>query len=520
MRPSHLTLSALLVLPATALASVTDVLLYPGQASVTRQHSVELQPGSNSLRIESLPAGIRRNTLRVSIDEAQGALLGQTELQRIPLRQAQAPHIRELETRLQQINDELRKLADERESTSLRLDLASRTARKGDNPASATDFKELGKALEEDARQARASIREIDFAKRDLQAEKRQVKSELNRYRSGKSAANELAVSYHSEKAQKAVINLQYQTRDASWSSQYDARLSTGEGELSLTHKAHITQTTGEDWEGVDLRLATGKPNLGGNLPDPRPWILSPKKQAKAYSGTATLAADSAEMARSARPSEQAAVESEGMTQRFRVDGARDIDDGTRNQALTLSHYDMEANVTTQIVPSMSTRAYIHAKTQFDGEAALPSASVTLYQDGQYIGQQRLSKLAPGDDLEMAFGVDQRITVETIPEKRRRGDEGIISTSHVAEQVTRHDITNHHPRSVDVRVFERLPVSNDDAIEIEHHDITQPYSKDPQERRGVIVWDRTIESGQTESLRYGFTVTVPEGDSLPRSLRR
>lgn len=94
----------------------------------------------------------------------------------------------------------------------------------------------------------------------------------------------------------------------------------------------------------------------------------------------------------------------------------------------------------------------------------------------------------------------------------------MIRNRHVFEAITRHDITNHHPRPVNVRVFERLPVSNDDSIEAEHHDISNPYSE-LEDRQGVIVWDRTLEAGDTEALRYGFTVSVPEGMEFPRSLR-
>ena len=521
MKHANLTLPALLLAPACALASVTEVLLYPGEATITRTHNVELQEGSNELRIEDLPPGIRSNSLRVSIDEADDAMLGQTELQRIPLSDSRAPHIRELKERLQALKDKIRMLNDERRAAKLRLKLAQRTAGQGEKPTDSSTFHKLGTTIEDDAKDALHRIREIDFQKRDINSERQQVKSELNRYRSGGNAAHVLDVGYHSDQHQDAVVSLQYQTRDAGWQSRYDARLNTANDQLSVTHRALITQTTGEDWHDVDLRLATGRANLGGNLPDPHPWVLTPKRKRRDRAESMQrFASDSLAASRKPRNASQAQVDTQGMTQRFRVEGARDIDDGTHNQALTLSHHDMQADVTTQLVPSISDRAYIHAQADYSGETPLPAARVNLYQDGQFIGEKTLRSVAPGDELSMAFGVDQRITVDTIPETRRRGDEGLISTSHVVEQVTRHDITNHHPREVDVLVYQRLPVSNHDDIEVEHHDVSKPYSEHPEERQGVIVWDRTLEPDETLSLRYGFTVRVPEGQKLPDSVTR
>ena len=521
MKYSNLTLPALLLGPACALASVTEVLLYPGEATITRTHSVELKEGSSELHIENLPPGIRKNSLRVSINQANGAILGQTELKRIPLSESRAPHIHDLEERLQALKDKIRMLNDKRRSAKLRLKLAQRTAGQGDNPTDSSTFHKLGTAIENDAKGALHRIREIDFQKRDLNSERQKIKSELNRYRSGGNAAHVLDVAYHSDNNQQALVSLQYQTHDAGWQSRYDARLDTANEQLSVTHRALITQTTGEDWHEVDLRLSTGRANLGGNLPNPRPWVLTPKRRRQARAESMKgFASDSLASSSRPRASAQAKVENQGMTQRFRVEGARDIDDGTHDQAITLSHHDMQSDVTTQLVPSMSDRAYIHAEADYGGETPLPAARVNLYQDGQYIGEKTLPALSPGDDLTMAFGVDQRITVETIPETRRRGNEGLISTSHVVEKVTRHDITNHHPHQVNIRVYERLPVSNHDDIEVEHHDVSKPYSDDPDERQGVIVWKRTLNPEQMQQLRYGFTVRVPEGSKMPVSITR
>ena len=72
--------------------------------------------------------------------------------------------------------------------------------------------------------------------------------------------------------------------RQASWSSLYDVRAdissTSGSGKegspsVNLNYRANITQSTGENWEGVSLTLSTASPLLGSPVPKVQPWRIA-----------------------------------------------------------------------------------------------------------------------------------------------------------------------------------------------------------------------------------------------------
>jgi hypothetical protein len=46
-------------------------------------------------------------------------------------------------------------------------------------------------------------------------------------------------------------------------------------------------------------------------------------------------------------------------------------------------------------------------------------------------------------------------------------------------------------------------------------DITLPVNRNTQDIKGVLSWERTINPGETVTLKSGFEVRVPEESELP-----
>src|SRR5258707_10425094 len=61
----------------------------------------------------------------------------------------------------------------------------------------------------------------------------------------------------------------------AGWRPAYRAGLDSAGSKVLLERQGAISQTTGEDWTNVKLKLSTGQPRLSPQGPEPRPWKLS-----------------------------------------------------------------------------------------------------------------------------------------------------------------------------------------------------------------------------------------------------
>jgi hypothetical protein len=85
---------------------------------------------------------------------------------------------------------------------------------------------------------------------------------------------SEVLIAIESQKPVTAVIDLSYYVQSAGWSPTYDFRVADVDKPLKLVYNAQVFQTTGEDWEKVNLTLSNGNPAQGGNKPTLDPFIL------------------------------------------------------------------------------------------------------------------------------------------------------------------------------------------------------------------------------------------------------
>jgi len=87
-------------------------------------------------------------------------------------------------------------------------------------------------------------------------------------------ATSEILVEIASARALTSTVTLRYVVRSAGWSPQYDIRVNDISSPLSLTYKARVYQSTGEDWKDVRMMLASGDPRASGVMPEMDIWRL------------------------------------------------------------------------------------------------------------------------------------------------------------------------------------------------------------------------------------------------------
>ncbi len=68
--------------------------------------------------------------------------------------------------------------------------------------------------------------------------------------------------------ATKVDVSIEYMVPGAQWSPSYSLHVDGEKGEAKLDMRALVAQATGEDWEGVDLKLSTALPQQWTELPE------------------------------------------------------------------------------------------------------------------------------------------------------------------------------------------------------------------------------------------------------------
>ncbi|TGN41706.1 DUF4139 domain-containing protein [Marinobacter confluentis] len=513
----------MLGLPLVAQAKITSATLYPSHAQLVWQQPVSVEQGSGEISLEGLPVSLQDDTLMAEIRGLPGVLTQRVQIRQVEQTEVAAKATRELQEALQQLEYRIGAREDEIQSWNQQVRLMAEAAGTP-KEITASELAQLGATVQERTQQALTRIRDIRNAMADDLAERDRIERELAATQQNAKATKTVTIAYQAETAGQGSVRLQYQTHEAGWRSQYNARLQAAdsgtEGTLVLEHLALIRQTTGLDWDGVQVSLSTANTRSGTDIPPLQPWLVAPGGQPEYRSQKALSSSMDMVQSEVASSPQPATIEDQGaFTQSYRIQAPVSLASGNSDQFVTIANHNVPVSIETRFYPAMDLNGFIHATGLFEAEASLPGGPATLYRDGQSVGRTYLESLSTGSELAMGFGVNDRVIAEVINEQNQTGEQGVFKGEKYVRQINRYEITNNHPRAVAVRVFDRIPVSRQDQLTVEELDISEPVQRDALDIKGVLSWERQLQPGEAINLTSGFELRVPDDAELPPEFR-
>jgi len=193
----------------------------------------------------------------------------------------------------------------------------------------------------------------------------------------------------------------------------------------------------------------------------------------------------------------------------FRVPGRSEVPADGRDHRVTLRQEKLDANVVHRTVPGFDDRAYLTAVTTSPQEYPLLAGNVRVFAGGAYLGAYHLKETGPGVELTIPFGVDNRVEVIRVPEPEMRSSEGWTGKQrqvHKHERTIVHNLMDHE---ITLVLEDRLPVSEDERIEVEMGKETTPGYKDSERRPGVKLWTIELAAGEKKEIVLDYTVRYP-----------
>ena len=72
-------------------------------------------------------------------------------------------------------------------------------------------------------------------------------------------------------------------------------------------------------------------------------------------------------------------------------------------------------------------------------------------------------------------------------------------------------VENYKTRKVRVKLFEAMPVPQDDRIKVKMNQVSlEPKQKDWKDRKGVWLWELDLDPKAKQEITYSFTVEHPK----------
>ncbi|MDP5017983.1 MAG: mucoidy inhibitor MuiA family protein, partial [Dolichospermum sp.] len=515
-------------------SQIVAVTVYSHKSLVTRRAVVSLAGGERELIINPLPVTLATDSIRVSgVGTAVVKLLGVSS-DHLQTTEPVGEKVTQLTRQIQQIETQKRHLQAQIDALSLQSNFISGLREKTEEPFSQSlanknlslsetlDFLNfLGSQYCEYAIAAGECKAQMPELEKQLQT----LRAALQKVQTPHTTENlNVIVGVEVQQPGEFELEITYMIPNASWHPLYDLRVNSASDGLHLSYLAEITQSTGEDWLGVELTLSTAKPGHSPLPPQLKPWYIdvpmarmeeiaqrsmpyppamalpmpmfrTPAKPAK----PAIEEDNSSETVVSTNPQQGSVV-----TLKFNGEG-KIPSDGTPHK-ITISQQDYPCRFEYVATPSLVSFAYlqVHVKNSVNGVTLLPGTA-NIFRDHIFVGTTQLENILPGEEFKLNLGIDEGLKIER-DLVELQVDKKLINNQRRVTYAYRLIITNLLNKAVNLQLTEQLPVSRSEHIEV---NLVESNPEVQQAKTGILSWFLTIPAKEQQEIYYQFTVEHP-----------
>ncbi|WP_338416174.1 DUF4139 domain-containing protein [uncultured Sphaerotilus sp.] len=508
--PLLLALGALIGLPcvasaADAVSRITRVTVYPGTAVVER--TARVPAGARELVLNCLSPQFDMASLRVEGDAA--VRIGPVTATNRPRAEQTACTASPLDGRITALEDRIAGLTAEHASQELVLGLLKGLGAPADGAARAPaapggSLAATLSLVQRTGLDAYQQQHRLQREREKLEQELAPLKAERERQQPGGGEVRQLRIQLQA--TAEAELRLQYQTPGPTWAPAYRATLDATAAVVEMERQAQVSQSTGEDWSGVALRLSTGSPQSATSGPAPRRWEISPRPPMPVPAPRALAMAPAPEMAMLAsakradagdatEPLDFAVQVRQGeFATEFEVPGKVDVRSGGQRVAFALGSQRWPARVKVQTVPQSDPSAWLIAEVARP-DGVWPDGSLQLVRGTQVVGRS-VWRTGERAQIALSFGRDELVRVQNLPVTQQTASAGFIGNRTERRVGRLVEVENRRRTPVTLEVLESTPVSTDEKITVTRQFTPAPQPGDWQDQPGVVAWTQTLAPGQ------------------------
>lgn len=497
---------------------ITEVVVYPDRARITREAQVTLETGEHHVEIAGLPLKLDVASLRVTAYGLVGARLSGAEVQRAFFTTTPTERLRELEARIEATQDALRGLAARKAWLDVERASLEAMLKAGDRFAAALAFGRL--AMEDyvqTLQHVTARAQELDAALIGAAAEERSLQRQLEKLQQEYQQYAEMrpreqyrvGVDMALSKGGTFTLRLSYVIQDASWTPLYDLRV-VDEGLLEVGYLAQVTQRTGEAWDDVALTLSTARPGSNFALPELTPWPLdvAPPPGAPVPMMMRAMAMDERMAARDVAPVAEevpAAVVDTGNAVTYHLPARVTIPpDGTAHK-VTVARFELKPKLDYVTAPKQEPVVYRRARFINASSYLWLAGEAALFWQDEFVGRAALAMLPPGAESELAVGIEDRVKVErklVVNEVDRRlvGDRRRIRAGY---EIT---LENLLETPIDLELRDQIPYARHEQIKVRLENASPTVE---EQELGLLRWTLRLDSRAKRKVRFEFSIEYP-----------
>lgn len=531
-------------------SSIQSVTVYPGSAKITRVTKISLTAGENDIIVNNLPLNLNESSLRV-YGEGEGSIsLGSVELSRDIKYDVVQQQEKDIRDQIEETQENRRIIEDSITRNRAQLDYINKmvlgnngTSKRIDegrngsyNNLPLDQWQNAWQTLNQATESVQKEIRQSNKALKESDKQLNKLNRELQQVATNQKESRVAKLKINADSATELTLSLTYQINGARWEPVYDADLNTESGTIQLKTLAQISQRTGEDWSDVDVTLSTLRPSAGTQLPQLNPWVLDflpeiSQKQSRSYNSE--IAMDSMPlvspepMSSAARPTarklksapvpmrqQQSRLISADFSAEYKVPSSISLGSGSNKRRFALNSQKFASTIKLASSPRFDPRAMMLATTNYQNETPLLAGSMSLYRNGNFVGNTFLDQKLSGEEIKLSFGEDDKVKIKFLPDPDKKRKDGLLfGKKKVVERHYKISVTSNHNKPFLISISDVLPVASDENITVKRLG-ELPSKNNVDDKKGVVSWDKTLAPKTELKIQYGYSVSYPEGRTV------
>lgn len=538
---------------------ITSVIVYRGQALVTRTIEIPSGCGDMELLLENLPEKILPESLYAQSDGTVSVLSVRyrekiskedTREQVVQLKEQMEQTRRNIyiaQRSRDNMEDRLGKFSGQ---WKLSIDSTNKDMNAG--TLNVESFEKLTGYLEKKCVELHQETVRLETEKQYLEKLLVEQEKKLQDLSQEQQRVNRQALVYIARADQgKASISLSYLVRDANWQPQYNLRAMPEQKAAGVEYNALVQQSSGEDWSNTTLALSTAEPMMISTAPSLEPMMVTlgsgeammmqqqvaqqqaPQAGAMGIAGFADqgqyfdslirskrenigkgikaarelnqiaisnqmieLEADKRQMEQMQRRAEVVA-RTEGVSVMYALKGKLSLPSRTEQQILNIASFECPGQYVFVASPLLTDYVYLQGEITNTGETILLPGPASMFRNGEFVGRSDMKLVTSGQTFTAGFGIDSQIqVVREFVDKKIETQLG----SRYNEQHYRIALSNYKAGPVAVRLLDRVPWTENASLSIELKNVSHPLSEDAEylrteKNKGILRWDLQLDGG-------------------------
>lgn len=486
-----------------------DVLLWPSGGRIEVVEELPVRDGSVTF---VLPAGAQLGSLHLSVD---GGTVVQQEAEPVD---SFNPALATLRTSLQEARTQAAAVEGELATAKARMSLWSAGTAKNKSVEEMQKLDaEMGVHLSELYVQVAALQPRRTEILRRVQLLEQELKNKGDRLEATRITAQVLLPDMKDVSGEKtATVRYSCTLTGCGWSPVYRLDAFPDKELVRFTQEAEIMQSTGQDWNGVTLTLASGEPGDALMPAQLRDWRLQAFQRPQQRSVQMMEAKPM--MANRDMPMASAVIAMKEQSTFTSMDlGTQNVRAGVPVR-LGLDSGDWKATFVRVARPSTHRTprttgenarqaTWLMTKVTLPEAQDYPSGMAQFSVDGRPVGTELFSFV--GDQKTLFFGKDARVTAEMKLDARQSGSKGFVDKQQTRIWSWNIAVRNSHGTPVLVRVEDPEPQSGDKAIELKVTSTPKPVVEDH-----TYIWNLTVPAGGTSTIAHTVEASAPKDMQL------